>query len=176
MTATRRPTAADNVALAYSVLRALAQRHPGVRALGDDAESLALEALVRAERGFDPARGCRFSTFATACIVRMLLTAAERRARRHGREFAPYNPADHDVRDGSAGPADQAAAGDDRRLAWELYWRLPRRERQAVRLHLLRGLPRKECARRLHLAYDGFLRLLARAVRRMRRAAEGRAA
>ena len=55
----------SNIGLAV----ALARRYGRHRDSMDDVRQAALEGLVRAARRFDPDRGVRFSTYATACIA-----------------------------------------------------------------------------------------------------------
>ncbi|UCE61605.1 MAG: sigma-70 family RNA polymerase sigma factor [Phycisphaerales bacterium] len=76
-----------NLGLAYSALRRFDTSHVE----WDDLRSEALVALVRAVDGFDPWRGCRFSTYACTAITRALIQEATRAHGYHRRIHLGYD-------------------------------------------------------------------------------------
>ena len=73
----------ENVGLAYTMVA----RFRGNSVDRDDLLGEALLALLRAVEGFDPSRGCRFSTYACNAIVRALMQAVKKSNRAGGLRF-----------------------------------------------------------------------------------------
>lgn len=151
----------------------------------EELTSAATLGLIRAARGFDPSRGTRFSTYATACCMTAVGRILDRESRPvglgYGRRDATGQLSDASARQietrGGGDPADAVADAElteaRRRLARKLLRRLDPAGRRVARLVFIDGLGFKGAARVLGVSRQCVQQCWRIRLRRLRKAMAG---
>lgn len=128
----------------------IAQRYCGQGVEFDDLIQAANEGLLHAITKFDPNRGFRFGTYATAWI-RQRCSDAKRRAFRYNSRFVPLERDGETIADHRAGDESRARAAkadEAHRRVDELFTRLLPRHAEVMRMRM-RGLTMEEISLRM---------------------------
>lgn len=131
LTDAQRDLAGQWIRLAFKVAREFNGRLPA-----DLLDSEAMLALCDAARGFDPARGFKFSTYATWAIRYRIMRAISKQAAMLARRREVCEEDGTGVVDQHAGPAETAEARDVATAARRL---LPKRAWRILWAHFSRG-------------------------------------
>ena len=141
----------------------------------EDIESAALMGLVQAIRTYDPTRA-RFSTHARLCILAALYPIMSRSRRRYKHPCVSWDA----VSDTSGWPLSQVTAADDplpdddfaatelREAVAAALSRIPAREAEVVRRHVLHGEQLKDIAADFGVSKTRIQQLTARGLQRIR--------
>ena len=155
------------ISIFQPLIEAAAAQRP-LRPLGEDVRGEAQLSLWLAVLSFEPSRGIPFAGYAKAKVYNDLRTLFKQERRRWQNEVLPEQMSDED----GHSFFDTLVARHDGTRAFiaehELLDDLNERQRQAIRLIYLDGLPQKEVARRMGIKQAALSRLVQRALQKLR--------
>lgn len=169
----------DNVRLAYYWSHRLVHRLTD--ADREEADAAAVGGLVRAAQLFDPARGFKFTTYATPWVIQGVQrwASGERRHREKKGGRKVFHLPQVDLGDDAledqfepACPRRDPREEADGRDCWEKVLALlgrDRRSKEILRLRFVEGLQLREVGRRLKLSHERVRQLQERALETLRR-------
>lgn len=159
----------ENLALAYAIANRFAHTAPSIPP--DDIEGAALLGLTIAAARFDPARRCKFSTFAWTTIRGTIINEIRRETHRgHSIEYS--DPLDEDgetnLADARHSAATLDAQIDARARIRVLKRRLDRRSKRIIEMYFEQDLLMREIAERQGLSEGLISCVIAEALETMR--------